>query len=164
VSRPVATPAEWTESSPATASSSTVPAQTTRSDELARSVWLEAHLTAPHDARELVRALAMEWGLTNPTLDDAVSVASELVTNAVVHAHTRLQLSVTMGSEHLTIRVANAFLRADDSSTDAPRADSTDHGVGLWIVDHLAESWGTLNTRQGKAVWATLALASSGRV
>ena len=162
MSRPVATPAEWTDSSSAATASSTVPAQTTRSDELARSVWLEAHLTAPHDARELVRALAMEWGLTNPTLDDAVSVASELVTNAVVHAHSRLQLSVTMGSEHLTIRVASAFLRADDSSTETPRADSTDHGVGLWIVDHLAESWGTLNTRQGKAVWASLSLGPRG--
>lgn len=159
MSRPVATPSEWTNSSPALGSS-TVPAQAMRSEELSRSVWLEAHLTAPHDARELVRALALEWGLTNPTLDDAVSVASELVTNAVVHAHSRLQLSVTMGSEHLTIRVANAFLRTDNASTETPRADSTDHGVGLWIVDHLAESWGTLNTRQGKAVWASLALAS----
>ncbi|HSF26560.1 MAG TPA: ATP-binding protein [Actinomycetes bacterium] len=162
MSRPVASPSEWTDSAAATSNVS-VPLQAARPEELSRSVWLEAHLTAPHDARELVRALATEWGLANPTLDDAVSVASELVTNAVVHAHSRFQLSVSMGSEHLTIRVASTFRRSDDSSTETPRADSTDHGVGLWIVDHLAESWGTLNTRQGKAVWASLALTATNR-
>jgi anti-sigma regulatory factor (Ser/Thr protein kinase) len=89
-------------------------------------------------------------------IDDVVLVASELVSNAVVHTgvdQVEQQLDVTwdVGPDSVLIRVV-------DPSPDLPRPRSTNasdtRGRGLSIVAALALDWGVRRTDGGKQVWA----------
>ncbi|MEU5137945.1 ATP-binding protein [Streptomyces californicus] len=106
-------------------------------------------------ARRLVRLALDVWGL--PGVQDAAElVVSELVTNAVLHAHSdRVRVSVTrIGAEQVRVAVA-------DLSKDRPAAraagDEQETGRGLGIVDALSGGrWGVDALPYGKRVWATL--------
>ena len=80
-------------------------------------------------------------------------LTSELVTNAVVHARTRVDVKVEVDTDHMRVEVA-------DSDPRLPRP--TDHrpdalgGRGLFLVQELASAWGTLTCPGGKVVWFTL--------
>ncbi|GAU67242.1 putative protein kinase/phosphatase [Streptomyces sp. NBRC 110611] len=107
------------------------------------------------DAREVGRARALvgrqlaDWGL-GPAVETAQLLVSEVVTNAVRHAHTQhvvLRLVRTdallcevWDDDHALPQLLNAG--ADDES-----------GRGLRVVSRLAREWGTSRTSSGKAVW-----------
>jgi anti-sigma regulatory factor (Ser/Thr protein kinase) len=88
--------------------------------------------------------------------EPAVLVTSELVTNAVRHAGTELTVRIVKGASQITIEVA------DEAADREPRVGTSDAhipgGVGLMIVGQLAEEWGVEKRRDGKSVWARLAL------
>jgi anti-sigma regulatory factor (Ser/Thr protein kinase) len=91
-------------------------------------------------------------------LDDALVVVSELATNAVRHARSRFSLSVDRDDEHLRIEVLDhgegmpVMPVADRAPRDAPRSG----GIGLFVVDALADRWGVVEQPAGKLVWAEL--------
>ncbi len=89
------------------------------------------------------------WGLEDITFTTELLV-SELVTNAIRHAHQPIQLRIILDAS-LTCEVF-------DGSGSAPhlrRADRYDEGGrGLMLVARLAERWGTRHTSTGKVVWA----------
>ena len=103
-------------------------------------------------ARSLVRK-ALD-GYRSPTVDDAVLMVSELVSNAV--RHTEAVLLVLVRVEDGTLRV-----EVSDDSADVPRpsdpGDDTTSGRGLGIVDTLAAAWGVIpnddGKGEGKMVW-----------
>ncbi|MEE4541634.1 ATP-binding protein [Streptomyces sp. V4-01] len=110
----------------------------------------------------LLKALT-EWGLEE-IADSAVLVLSELLTNAVRHAH------VPAGREIETrFRLTGDRVRIEvhDSSDEKPvrgmaDVDSLD-GRGLWLVDTLSGSWGvTARDGVGKVVWAEFRLPGTG--
>ena len=82
--------------------------------------------------------------------DDAALVATELLTNAVLHGRQPTVLRVLDAGDHVRVEV-------QDSSTDLPvlsRHSSTAMtGRGLALVARLADSWGVTNDRFGKIVW-----------
>lgn len=83
-------------------------------------------------------------------------VASELATNALVHAHTAFV--VTLEERDGTVRLT---VRDDSLSLPARRSaqvmDST--GRGLEIVDVVSSDWGIDTDASGsKAVWAAFAI------
>jgi anti-anti-sigma regulatory factor/anti-sigma regulatory factor (Ser/Thr protein kinase) len=86
--------------------------------------------------------------------DAAQLVASELVTNAVVHAGTEIDLTVRLISPLLHIAVR------DTGPGQARIADIVDEsaptGRGLLLVDALSTGWGNLLPTTGKVVWATV--------
>ena len=90
-------------------------------------------------------------------VDDVVLVASELVSNAVIHAPApdEAELDVTWEVEPDAIVV-----RVLDSSPELPRGRSTNEtdtrGRGLFIVAALALDWGVRRTPDGKQVWARI--------
>jgi anti-sigma regulatory factor (Ser/Thr protein kinase) len=94
-------------------------------------------------------------GQAASSADDAVLMISELVTNAVRHARTRLQLSVSIVEQTLRVEVS------DDEPT-LPMAPAPEHhatsGRGLRIVDNLADHWGIIPSTHGKTVWFELQL------
>jgi anti-anti-sigma regulatory factor/anti-sigma regulatory factor (Ser/Thr protein kinase) len=108
---------------------------------------------AARRARDLVTEACIQWGfpqLTGP----ACLVAGELVTNAVVHARTMVDLRISSGRRYLIIAVR-------DGSTELPRlvrtqSPDTAGGRGLMLVEAMVRRWGTLVTEDGKVVWATL--------
>lgn len=92
-------------------------------------------------------------------VDDARLVVSELVTNALVHAHT--QITVTLEQRH----PAGVRLTVHDDSSATPvariAAVTDTGGRGLAIVEHYCSEWGfDVHPGHGKSVWAVLSTDS----
>jgi anti-sigma regulatory factor (Ser/Thr protein kinase) len=100
-------------------------------------------------ARRFVRD-ALDGVVTAGVQADVVLVASELATNAVLHAETPFEVSVVLDG-HLRVEVSD-----DDPTLPRPRLVTTDDiaGRGLHIVSELARRWGATPTGTGKTVWA----------
>ncbi|GAA2727531.1 ATP-binding protein [Cellulomonas aerilata] len=113
----------------------------------------------PHRARELTRAACRAWRLPEVT-DLACLVADELVTNAVVHAQTFLELQLTLADGELVVAVHDrdpgwdaAWWDCTPDDVDAPRGAR----YGLCLVRTLAHRYGVYpHPSGGKVVWATL--------
>lgn len=90
--------------------------------------------------------------------DDAVFraqlLATELVTNAVRHAGTPVELTVALGAGRVRIQ-------ARDRSTARPASpppDSETRHRGLLLVEDLSENWGVeVEDHTGKVVWCEVA-------
>ncbi|GAA1499825.1 hypothetical protein GCM10009802_54320 [Streptomyces synnematoformans] len=106
-------------------------------------------------ARAQVRKALAVWGLAGIE-ESAVLVVSELVTNAVVHAR------VSPGREILTRFVrqdGGVRIEVHDASDEPPvrRVPDESGGLGLLLVDELADRWGGVAERAiGKTVWAVV--------
>jgi anti-anti-sigma factor len=115
--------------------------------------------TAAAAARAFVRNVCQYWQLALPDetlLVRAVLVANELVTNAVVHAHTDLWLRLELRGDRLHIGVRDGDPRLLRLVTPEPEAEG---GRGLWLVEQLAVAWGVHpHSSGGKIVWCTLNL------
>ena len=107
---------------------------------------------APRLARELVAEACHAWGLPDRAIAAEV-IASELVTNAVRHAGTSMELRVTLRDEQLRISVRDGV---DQPARMQTPTESDDHGRGLLIVDAVASAWGNVTVGDGKVVWASL--------
>ncbi|MFE7272851.1 SpoIIE family protein phosphatase [Streptomyces sp. NPDC057623] len=123
---------------------------------------------SPGSARTLVRNALTEWAasglpgtehLSDRIVDDAVVVVSELVTNAVVHAGTDVELACRLEDETgaLLVEVLDHHpSRAPrDGDAEAPY-ETPEYGRGLRLVSRLAESWGVTYRTGAKTVWARL--------
>jgi anti-sigma regulatory factor (Ser/Thr protein kinase) len=102
-------------------------------------------------ARERLRTVMGAWA-DEATRDEAELLLTELVANGVLHAHSPMEI-------HLTVE--HNLLRAEvrDASPEAPRQREVDEngGRGFLILDALASSWGVLgHPGTGKTVWFEL--------
>ncbi|MFE6162015.1 SpoIIE family protein phosphatase [Streptomyces sp. NPDC056486] len=128
---------------------------------------------APAAARRFVRAALADWtelsvpaaaGITERVADDAVLLVSELVTNAVVHAGTTVELlcrldEAGLGEETdtLVIEVSDHHpARAVRSESRPQSAGTPEYGRGLRLVAALSDSWGITYRTGTKTVWARL--------
>jgi signal transduction histidine kinase len=117
---------------------------------VAESLHLTAHPTTPRASRDFVSRTLLDWRM-NHYIAPAALVVSELVMNAITHAETDIDVSVSM--HRRTIRVAVR----DHSPRPPVERHGGDAGRGLAIVTGLASAWGVLPTAAGgKVVWAVL--------
>jgi hypothetical protein len=111
---------------------------------------------APGHARTAVQEFCQKHQVGGDR-DSAQLVASELVTNAVVHAGTVIDLTLRLVGPVLQVAVR-------DGGPGRPRVtdvdESSESGRGLLLVDALAASWGTFFPESGKVVWATVRVRS----
>lgn len=110
---------------------------------------------APAAARGLIRELAG----TGSQLDDAVLIASELVSNAVLHSGAREddQLTVNIALRHRRLLIAVVDPgRSGGRARVRPGGDGFG-GFGLRLVDKLADRWGSERGDRYR-VWAEVAL------
>jgi anti-sigma regulatory factor (Ser/Thr protein kinase) len=115
---------------------------------------LDATPASAAAARTFVRDLLAAWDCDDQH-DVAVLLTSELVSNAVRHAATRLALEVQADPNAEVVRIA---VRDSDGRLPIrrdPGADATG-GRGLLLVDALARRWGTDVEDEGKVVWFEL--------
>ncbi|WP_188278040.1 SpoIIE family protein phosphatase [Streptomyces sp. CBMA152] len=134
---------------------------------------------APSAARRFVRAALADWtdqGLPGATrlgdrlADDAAILVNELVTNAVVHAGTTVELVCRLEAPAggdlggVVLEVSDHHpSRAVRSEPRAPReAGAPEYGRGLHLVAALSESWGITYRTGLKTVWARLELVEDG--
>jgi MEDS: MEthanogen/methylotroph, DcmR Sensory domain len=111
---------------------------------------------APMEARRFVTGTLGAWG-RRALIDDGAVIATELATNAVVHARTDFTVSVSRRPDG-TIRIA-----VSDASPEPPRQRQADpfdsSGRGLRLVATVAARWGSDSLPDGKVVWADLGVA-----
>jgi anti-anti-sigma regulatory factor len=111
--------------------------------------------TAAGTARAFVRRLCARWDLEVLTVP-AVLVANELVTNAVVHARTPLELRVELELPACRLQLAVHDRDPQLIRLLAARTAGA-HGLGLAIVGRLATVWGVRQDPSGgKVVWCIL--------
>ncbi len=122
-----------------------------------RTLELRPEDHASARARALVTSHLAELGVTDrPVVDDAVLVASELVTNAVLHAELPCQLRLVSTRDELRIEVED---RAHAQPQRRRPDDDDEHGRGLTIVAALSSGWGSRPTPTGKVVWGVVRTA-----
>jgi anti-sigma regulatory factor (Ser/Thr protein kinase) len=92
-------------------------------------------------------------GLPDDTVEAAVLMTSELVTNAVVHGRTRGEVSVKVGQGSLRVAVRDESKRLP---VEESQCQSDEHSRGLVIVSELSDRWGVVENLVGKSVWFTL--------
>ena len=111
-------------------------------------------------ARGFVRDVLGSWqraGLgpwRDGLVDDAVLLTSELVTNAVLHAGTPLQLTCRLvgGAVEIAVVDYSPARLVDERQADTIPGDRTS-GRGLGLPAKLASSWGISYSATCKAVW-----------
>jgi hypothetical protein len=145
---------------------------------------LDPDPVAAREAREFVTATCRAWELPE-AVDTASLLTSELVTNGVLHARTRLEIDLLSDDRGLRVEVHDSDPRpptprghrvdllADiDEVLTRPQALSVlderqatlavgpagaiGAGRGLLLVEALADEWGVEFAADGKAVWFRL--------
>jgi anti-sigma regulatory factor (Ser/Thr protein kinase) len=120
---------------------------------------LDASSDAPGEARTFVMATLFNWG-RRTAIPEVQVVASELVTNAVMHAGGEIEMRLQLHNDLLRIEVTDA---ARDSVPELQPGSPRETGrYGLHIVEAFAQSWGCAPTTGHKTVWAEIDLRSFG--
>ena len=102
-------------------------------------------------ARRFVSQAVIHRGGHGPMLDKTQLLVTELTTNAVLHAHSPIRLSVIPEPDHVRVEVRDDDPRPlGPPNRPAPEAES---GRGLWLVDALSTAWGVNANARGKTVW-----------
>jgi anti-anti-sigma regulatory factor/anti-sigma regulatory factor (Ser/Thr protein kinase) len=104
-------------------------------------------------SRRMVTDACRMWDIAH-LVADAEVVVTELVSNAVLHAGTTLDLSVTYTGRNLHVAVRDRAV--EPARLVGPMSVAEAGGRGLIIVEALAASWGCTPVRDGKVTWATL--------
>ncbi|GAA3161059.1 hypothetical protein GCM10010466_59980 [Planomonospora alba] len=110
-------------------------------------------------ARQYLSSDLQEWGVCETVIDDAVLVVSELLSNALRHAHPlpsgQIKVSWQCTDGHVEVAVS------DGGSATEPRAGraalSSLGGRGLGIVEYLTDNWGVRHDGDVTTVWALVA-------
>jgi anti-sigma regulatory factor (Ser/Thr protein kinase) len=115
-----------------------------------RTLVLAPHAASVREARAFVRTACREAGTPRDTLDTAVLLVSEAVTNAFTHGRSEARVAVRAGRDLVRIEVSDDNSRHPQKQ--APDADALD-GRGMAILDALAARWGVRDDPYGKTVW-----------
>lgn len=124
-------------------------------DSLSRALTIPLEPQSVPLARRWVRHTLGRWGLGD-LADAAAQIASELTTNAIIHADPDssvvLLLMFAAGTLRLEVR------DRDRQNLPLPRNPTPTEidGRGLIIVEAIADRWGVRVTNSGKSVWAEL--------
>jgi len=119
---------------------------------------LPSELVSVVAARHLVEAAARAWALSDSVTEDGALTASELATNAVLHAAGPLAISVRRLGAGLRIEVRDGSSRLPVVDADRPEellANRSMTGRGLRVVAATADRWGADRLPGGgKVTWA----------
>ncbi|MEV7077885.1 SpoIIE family protein phosphatase [Streptomyces sp. NPDC093516] len=115
-------------------------------------------------ARGFVHECLRDWGLSDLSADLTL-ITSELVTNALIHAGSDVDLRLRASGDRLRLEV-----RDSESDPPVPAAYSltdegsarAEHGRGLFLVDALAGTWHTSPNGRGKTVWLEMGIPRAG--
>jgi DNA-binding NarL/FixJ family response regulator len=124
----------------------------TREEERTSSLRLGAALHSARDARGFVERTLVSWDMVE-LADTALLLVSEAVTNAVVHARSASELTLSLGHERLRVEVSDwggGHLQVREAAADDV------NGRGLALIEAMSEVWGTAHTDVGKVVWFEL--------
>ncbi|MGA9746206.1 MAG: ATP-binding protein [Nocardioides sp.] len=118
---------------------------------------LPPHPASVSAARSLVRDLLLEAG--RPELvETAALLVSEVVTNALLHAGTPIDVSAWLDDSGLRVEVGDGSQHLPVRRRYATTAGT---GRGMMMLEEMVDDWGVSRHRRGKTVW--FYLTSPGR-
>lgn len=103
--------------------------------------------------RSFATGLLTRWGLEH-LCDRVELLVSEVVTNAILHSRSPIEVSVVLSEEALRVEVC------DESPLLPVRrtySEESTTGRGLLLIEALSDRWGTESRPGGKVVWFELA-------
>ncbi|GIF61209.1 ATP-binding SpoIIE family protein phosphatase [Asanoa iriomotensis] len=126
-----------------------------------RSAGMEipAEPTAPGRVRHWMSAQLSAWNVPEQVIGAAVLCASELATNALLHAGTAARVQVDLSAERLLVAVSDSGTRG--SVTRAHAETLSSRGRGLGLIEELSDAWGTDPAVRGSTVWFEIGLRAS---
>jgi anti-sigma regulatory factor (Ser/Thr protein kinase) len=139
-------------------------------DGLVATAAYQPEPTAAAAARRFVRDTLQTWFISGAAIaghglvDDAVLLTSELVTNAVVHAGTPVEVTCKLTGGGVEVVVSDghpARLVPEPPENEHVPAERTS-GRGLLLPAALASAWGVTYGRSAKAVWFRIGQPGSG--
>jgi serine phosphatase RsbU (regulator of sigma subunit)/anti-sigma regulatory factor (Ser/Thr protein kinase) len=111
--------------------------------------------------RHFLHDLLPDWGLAE-LLDDLELLVSEVATNALIHAHTEVDVRLRSYPDHIRVEVRDSNPRPPvliaNLKPDGTGSDEDESGRGMLIVDALASAWGSSPAGRGKTTWFELDL------
>lgn len=117
------------------------------------AVRLDGSLTSAREARAFANTMLAEWAVSD-IADDVLLVVTELVNNAVTHAHSSCELRLSISPVAVRVEVVDDGPGTPDP---LPPSETRNHGRGLHLVDALTVAWGFEPIPTGgKLVWAEL--------
>ncbi|MEO5651984.1 MAG: ATP-binding protein [Marmoricola sp.] len=119
---------------------------------------LPAQATSASEARGLVRRLLHDAG-RDDLGDPAELLVSEMVTNALLHAGTPVDLRLSYEDGTLLAQVGDGTPHLPSMRRYGSRAGT---GRGLRLLDQMADEWGVTARTGGKTVWFRLSVADKG--
>ena len=139
-------------------------------DGLVATAAYQPEPTAAAAARRFVRDTLQTWVISGAAtgghglVDDAVLLTSELVTNAVVHAGTPVEVTCKLTDGGVEVVVSDghpARLVPEPPENEHIPAERTS-GRGLLLPAALASAWGVTYGQAAKAVWFRIGQQGSG--
>lgn len=110
---------------------------------------LPAERQSARAARRFVSGVVTSWGCSD--LEDSVLLlASELVTNALIHAHSDVEVVVRLLPDRLRVEVVDAgpeYVHRREATSEEQS------GRGMAMTEALASAWGIDTLLTGKSVW-----------
>ena len=107
------------------------------------------------EARHQIRDLLVRSG-RNDLSETAVLLVSEVVTNALLHAGTDIDLAGSVGPDGLRVAVRDGSMHLPSRRRYATTAGT---GRGLLMLEAMVDDWGITQHSDGKTVWFRLAHA-----
>jgi len=108
----------------------------------------------PECVREARAFVRERLGPGHPALEDVELLVSELVTNSVRHSNSRDGGPITVVLAGIPDGILAMVI--DDGADTTPRIRTDldgEGGRGMFLVDQLAQRWGTKDDAAGRAVW-----------
>ena len=105
------------------------------------------------EARRLVHETLIRAG-RGDLIETAELLVSEVVTNALVHTGTPIDVSVLVEADGLRVEVGDGSSNLPSPRGYAPTAGT---GRGLMLLEQMVDDWGVSPSARGKTVWFRLA-------
>ncbi|MER5860482.1 SpoIIE family protein phosphatase [Streptomyces sp900105245] len=123
-----------------------------------RTTFHRHDLRAVKAARQFITDNLHQWGLDD-LIDNFQLITSEIVTNALIHADSDVDLRLREYPDHLRLEV-----RDTNPTPPIPtpitqtleQNQQAEHGRGLNIVDTLSTQWGNTPSGRGKTIWVDI--------
>jgi len=116
------------------------------------SVLLPQDRSSSADARRFCETTLERWGC-DELADTVKLLVSELVSNAVLHAGTEVEVVMRLLGDRIRVEVAD---RSPQQIRRREAAETDTSGRGSELVDMLSRAWGLTGRPDGKSVWFEL--------
>lgn len=116
------------------------------------SCELPATARSVTEARRFVLDALTNWSL-DALADTAALLTSEVVTNAVLHARTTVDLVVLRLGDGVAVEVTDGSRKQPRVGQATPESTN---GRGIALLEQLASTWGVTTNRAGKTVRFTV--------